>query len=380
MKYVSYLLVLWSLTVTAWATGDHDHFSTAPYRHSDHKWRIGYLQGGDYLHYQTNLIGFVKGLIELGWVKPLTLPTLATPQETQPLWQWLSQHANSDYIEFVADAYWSADWDGDKRQQLKQTVLARLQHHELDLMLALGTWAGQDLANNEHQVPTMVLSIADAVASGVVESATDSGFEHVHARVDSSRYEKQLRLFHRVVKFKTLGVVYEDTVIGRSYAGLSRIEAIAKQLGFTIKGCQGEFHQDNPQQRVIACYQQLAPQVDAFYLTYNVGVKVQALPALIAPILQYKRPSFSQSGQREVEHGVLMSMTDANYEEVGLFHASTMAKIFNGATPRLLNQEFPNPYRLAINLETERRIGFTLPAFILMMVDEVYTDLAVPID
>jgi ABC-type uncharacterized transport system substrate-binding protein len=284
----------------------------------------------------------------------------------------------SDYLEFVADAHWSAEWDNEKRQVIRQQILQQLQNHELDLIMALGTWAGQDLANDLHQVPTMVMSISDAVAAGVVNSATDSGLDHVHARLDSTRYEKQLQLFHHIVKFDRLGVVYEDSMTGRSYAGITRIEKMAERLGFTVKTCHENFHTENAEQATIACYEQLAPEVDAFYITYNVGVKVHTLPKLLKPILEYKRPSFSQAGQKEVAYGVLMSMSDANYEEVGLFHASVMAKIFNGAVPRYLSQEFPSPYRLAINLETERSINFVFPPFILTLVDEVYETIATP--
>ncbi|NJL60479.1 MAG: hypothetical protein HC887_13395 [Desulfobacteraceae bacterium] len=49
------------------------------------------------------------------------------------------------------------------------------------MMLALGTWAGQDLANNEHSVPTLVLSVSDAIASKIARSVSNSGYDHVHA-------------------------------------------------------------------------------------------------------------------------------------------------------------------------------------------------------
>ncbi len=40
-------------------------------------------------------------------------------------------------------------------------------------MITMGTWAGQDLANDGHSVPTLVCSVSDALASKIVNSAED---------------------------------------------------------------------------------------------------------------------------------------------------------------------------------------------------------------
>ena len=40
-------------------------------------------------------------------------------------------------------------------------------------MIAMGTWAGQDLANGEHSVPTVVASCSDPIGSGIVKSAEE---------------------------------------------------------------------------------------------------------------------------------------------------------------------------------------------------------------
>ncbi|OUD15394.1 hypothetical protein TPSD3_02375 [Thioflexithrix psekupsensis] len=353
-------------------------FSTSPNLKNGQKWRVAYVQGGPYIHYRTNLISLLEALRDLNWVEPFQLPEAKSNDDTEELWQWLSKNIRSNYIEFVADAYWCGQWPKQEEEKaaFKEKVLSRLRtSSDIDLVLAFGTLGGQIMAEKVHRIPTLVMSIADAVAAGVVESASDSGFDYIHARVDSTRFERQLELFHRIVQFDVLGIVYEDSDIGRSYAGVTRIQNMAKKLGFHLTECKAPSDKTVVVQKTIECYQYLAPIVDAVYLTYDVNIKEAHLPDIIAPLLAYKRPSFSQSGPREVKYGALMGMTDVSYKEVGFFHASTMAKIFNGAKPRQLNQEFPNPYRLAINVETERQIGFQFPDSILMMVDEVYTDI-----
>ena len=107
----------------------------------------------------------------------------------------------------------------------------------MDLVIAMGTWAGKDMANNNHKTPTMVLSTSDPIGSGIIKSIEDSGYDHVHARVDPTRYERQVRIFHDLIGFQKLGIAYEDSVYGRTYAAIDPIEKVAKERGFDIVRC-----------------------------------------------------------------------------------------------------------------------------------------------
>jgi len=152
---------------------------------------------------------------------------------------------------------------------VRDAITRRLrERHDIDLIIAMGTWAGQDMAALGAPVPTIVASTSDAVGAHIVASAEDSGLENLHARVQPERYQHQVRLFHEIVPFKALGLVYEDS----------------------------------------------------------------------------------------------------------LFHAETIARVFNGAKPRQLSQIWVDPAKIALNLDTARRIGFDPPVDILLAADEVYED------
>ena len=99
-------------------------------------------------------------------------------------------------------------------------------------MLAMGTWAGQDMANHRHATRTMVISTSDPVGSGIISAPEDSGLDHVHARVDPYRWDRQIRIFHDTIKFKKLGVAYENSVAGKSYASIDILDKVAKERGF----------------------------------------------------------------------------------------------------------------------------------------------------
>jgi ABC-type uncharacterized transport system substrate-binding protein len=153
------------------------------------------------------------------------------------LWNWLSTDTKSKYVEFVDNAYWSSNWDKKMRSENKKACIKRLNEGDIDFMFSLGTWAGQDLANNDHTVPTFCLSISDPIKSKVIKSSKDSGYDHIIARCDPTRYMRQIRLFHDIIKFKKLGVVYEDTPDGRTYAGLEDLIEISNERGFEVVEC-----------------------------------------------------------------------------------------------------------------------------------------------
>ena len=99
-------------------------------------------------------------------------------------------------------------------------------------MLAFGTWAGLDLANNLHKTDTMVISASNAILSGIIKSVGDSGYDHVHAWIDPDKTKRQLRLLHKIIGFKRLGLAYENNKIGKSYAEL---DEMAKEMGSTLR-------------------------------------------------------------------------------------------------------------------------------------------------
>ncbi|MFZ1984121.1 MAG: ABC transporter substrate binding protein, partial [Desulfatitalea sp.] len=279
------------------------------------------------------------------------------------------------------DAYWSSNWDAKKlRLQNKQAVLERLNtRKDIDLMLAMGTWAGQDLANNAHRVPTIVVSSSDPVGAKISKSLQDSGFDHLHARVDPTRYERQIRLFHDIFGFTRLGIVYEtDTVDGQTYAAIDAVRRVAEERKFQIVPCHAPFSnvtQEEAYQAVLKCHRELASKVDAFYLAVHRGIDLQHMPELLAPFLEHKVPVFSQSGSPEVKHGALLCIAQAGFKYAAEFHAQTIAKVFNGARPRDLDQLYMDPARIAINTRTANIIGYDPPDEIFNMVDEIYTEI-----
>jgi len=350
-------------------------YTTEPILNNGNKWRFGYCEGGPYSDYQSHLKAAIKGLMALGWIEKKDFPVLPNMEDTKGLWNWLSTEAKSKYVEFVDDAYWCSHWDKDLRTPNKKACIERLNKGDIDFMFSMGTWAGQDLANAEHHVPVFCLSISDPIKAKVIKSARDSGYDHIIARCDPTRYIRQIRLFHDIFRFKRLGIVYEDTPDGRTYAGLDDMKKIANERGFEVVECIALDLTDSLKEAVAGyarCCEKLAPKIDAFYFTDHIGAHTDHLSKPLEPLLKYKVPTWTRRGSDQVKHGVLMSIARKNFDNFSPFYGDIIAKILNGAKPRDLNQVFIEPLKLSINLETARIINYKVPNNILKVAEIVY--------
>ena len=367
------LLLITPLSVIA----KDSKYKTTPLLNNGKKWRIGYYEGGPYINYPVNLVTLVKGLSELGWMETITIDAKNNPTDSRAVWDELSK-AKSRYIQFVPDAYWSANWDKTVRVKNTENAIKRLKAGDIDFMIAMGTWAGQDLANNNHSVPTMVISVSDPVQSNIVKSAEDSGYDHVHAKCDPTRYINQIKLFHNMFNFKKLGIVYENSVEGRTYAAIADVEKVARDRNFEVVKCEAPFsgvEEKESVKKVILCHEQLASKVDAVYITVYRGNVCEYMPEILAPLLKYKIPTFSQRGPEEVERGVLLSISRDMFVTVGKYHAKIMTRIFNGAKPRELNQIFKDPKTIVVNIKTAEIIGYIIPPAFLKVTDKVFNEI-----
>ena len=386
MRAIKKITIFLVLGIFAFSTvgfaADKGIFKTTPNLKDGKKWRIGYYEGGPYIDYQWIFAETVKALMKMGWIEEAMLPKL-TGEETSGLWKWLATEAKSNYLEFVKDAHYNAMWEDQLREETIEKIIRRLNtKKDIDLMIAMGTWAGKDLANNRHKTNTMVVSASDAVGAGIIKSVEDSGYDHVHAYVDPFRYQRQVRVFHDMIGFKKLGVAYENTVDGRSYSAIEMVEKVAKERNFEIERCYAVSDIADvakKEKEYVDCFRQLAQKADAIYVTVHGGVSPRSIPQMVKIANSQRTPTFSQSGSEEVKWGILASLSQAGFKYVGQFHAETFAKVFNGAKPRALDQIFEEPKKISINLKTAVAIGYDPPVDVLGAADEIFEDIETPL-
>lgn len=368
-------LAVLTLTVLAFAaTACAADAPTAPVKNHGKKWRIGYYEGGEYIDYQKNFISMLQGLRDLGWLRFDEVPA-QEGEGIEGLWKWLGT-VKSDYLEFVQNAHYTAHWDDATREKVRAEVLDRLaKKKDIDLMIVLGTWAGKDMAVDGQNTPCVVMATANPLEAGIIKGIEDSGRDMIHARIAPERYQQQIRIFHEVVGFQKLGVAFEDTPAGRTYAAMDALQALAPELGYEVVPCHTKSDIADKalaEASVVSCFKQLVGKVDAIYVTVQGGVSTRSMPELVKIALDGAIPTFSQNGSDEVRQGLLMSISLAGYKYVGQFYARTIAKILNGAKPRTLEQVFEDPPKIAINLKTAELIQFDPPVDMLLAADEIF--------
>lgn len=347
---------------------------TAPTTNNGEKWRIAYYEGGAYTDYTDNMRSLIEGLMNLGWIDHAPLPNIEGDVAI-PYWDWLVHQSQSKYLEFRQEDAYSASWNEDTRKKSRKDAQKKLLTGDIDLIIAMGTWAGHDIANNKHHVPTMVMSTSNPIEAKIIKSIDDSVYDHVTARVDPNRYPRQIRMFHRLVGFKKLGVVYENTPDGRTYSAIADLEKLSAKRGFELILCDiidTTDDQKSAKQACMECFEKVVQEADAVYLTSldSISGNIENISSLLK---QSKIPSFAMNGSKMVRKGILMSISnDGAYKALGLYYANKMASIFHGIQPRELEQLYPDPLVIALNMETSRIIDFPLPKSILRIANEIY--------
>jgi ABC-type uncharacterized transport system substrate-binding protein len=365
------VLIPWASLFPVVCFGDD---RVAPITKNGKKWRIAYYESGPYKDYVDSMHAVIKGLMELGWIDNTALPRLQG-DVAKPYWEWLVKESKSRFLEFRKEDAYSVEWLDEKRAAIRDSAIQKLKTGKIDLIIAMGTWSGQDLANTQHSVPTTVLSTSNPIQAKIIKSAEDSGLDHVTARVDPDRYLRQVRMFHRLTAFQRIGVAYGDTPEGRIYSALPDLERAAAERGFKVVSCRfADIRKDREAagRDCMDCFQKLTRSADAVYITALLAVD-EKIEQLVDLLKNERIPSFSMTGSEYVKRGILMSIsTDEGHEAQGRYDAKKIAQILNGAKPRDLEQVFGDPLDIAINMETAGAIGFEVPGSILRIANEIY--------
>ncbi|MFH1139101.1 MAG: ABC transporter substrate binding protein [Pseudomonadota bacterium] len=348
-----------------------------PQLHFGKKWRIVYYEGGPYVNYRGSLEHIVLALMDMGWIEKSAWPDLPGEENSSVLWDWMSTRLKSDYLEFIREGFWSAGWDSSRRGEIREQILSRISRdQDVDLILAAGTWAGEDLVPYVHNTPIMVFSTADPVRAGIIMSPGDSGRDNVHAWCDPTRIQRRLELFHDLLNFKKLGLIYEDTPDGLAIGHLEVVRETAARRGFEVAACVAASSAPSPGEikaQVGACVDRLARRVDAFLVTDHRGLSITFLPEVVRPFMDRGVVTFSPVvGPRLVRRGVVMGIARADYASLGYFYAAVITKIFHGIKPRDIEQVYKEPLGIALNAKAAELTGYRIPPNLRKIADPIF--------
>nr|WP_320192495.1 ABC transporter substrate binding protein [uncultured Desulfobacter sp.] len=341
------------------------------------KWKIAYYEGGPYADYQTTLKATIQGLVQLGWLSEVQFPDNIDTYSNKEIWNYLAHKAKSRYLEFLPDVFLSADWKTERRIENKHRMLCLLNETDaVDMVFALGTWAGKDLANNDHSTPVIIMSTSDPVGAGIIESPEDSGYDHIFARCDPNRFTRQIRFFHRISEFKKLGVIYANTESGKAISSIEDIEKISRERNFEVVHCHihdSERDTDEIAKEYASCLNKIIPQIDAFLITGILATQPKYIHNYVPILIEHKVPSWSLVQDLSlIKQGIMMCLIKKDFYNLGLFQAKAIASVLNGVKPRKLRQVFEDIDTIAINTKTAELIEFKIPTSILRQSDVTF--------
>jgi len=248
----------------------------------------------------------------------------------------------------------------------------------IDLMIAMGTWAGQDLVNEKNQLPTIVMSSSDPLEAGIVKGEKYSGIPNIFAVTDPNRFKKAIELFFDIFKFEKLGVAYENNKDADVYSNISILKTASKDFGFELVECYADdigLTDEECKNEILKCYEKLAPNIDALWIGVHRGESFLFMPEILQPMFEYKIPTFYLEGSQGVERGVLISIGDMDYNFFSSWISEKFTKILHGEKPGNLNQIFEYEDQIIINLETARRIGYEPPESILDIAEITFEEI-----
>lgn len=247
----------------------------------------------------------------------------------------------------------------------------------LDLILAMGTDAGLFVKELGLNVPMLDPMATDPVASGIIDSPTDSGNPNIWALVEPNTMGRQLTYYHQMFEFQKMGMVVEPET--QEIAGVPIYEKVAAELGVTV--VKKLIPMDEMPDDYDAYYEALGKKywelanqdkVDVFLLTYHTDQDPYELELLFQPFLDAHIPVLVSDGDIFVEYGGLLCVSSYDYRSYGSFTADVTSTVFNGRAAGTIPCEFVSSPRIVLNAKTAEKIGYPLDFRLLQSCDIIY--------
>ena len=357
---------------------------TAPaLKEGDPKKRLCIVTYDEYIPFSRQLYFILAGLEELGWIREGSIPFTAESIEEQKIYvdamyEMLLETDLGPYLEFSPGACYYLAYEEEK--EVAADLEKRVKEEDIDLILTTGTSAGVFVKNLHLQVPMIDFSATDPVASGIIDSAEGgSGDPYVWAQVEPSLPLRQLKYYHSLKPFQSLGVIiYGDETI----SGVPDIEASAREIGFSlIKYNIEEQSRETAEEKkkyyelVEEKIRQMAEEkIDAFFLTVDLINDMEYLKPFLSHFYEKGIPVYLMDDVSVVEAGALMLISANDMENVGRFVADVIARTLNGAEAGNLPCIYTSAPSIYVNYDIARDIQYPLPFGFLAACDQIFTE------
>lgn len=341
------------------------------------KFRIAYIDIDEYPVTGSVLYHILEGMKQDGWIQYDSLPFEEDKVDAKALIGWLARRDVGPYVEFDASADYYLAYEGE--EAVKKSLVDHVKNKkDIDLAIAMGTWPGKFAKGLDLGIPLMVAGSVDPIGAGIVKSAEETGDENIWAQVDPAAFRRQLQFYYDTIRFKNIGMVYNDEIV----ASIPDYEKIAELNGFKISKIRiAKLESDRAEAKekyyadLKEIYRKLIQEdkIDAYLINTDVITDDTKMRELFVMFYEARIPIFVQVGDNYIKNGAFMQVSPRDYKGMGAFMANRLGAVFNGAKPGELSQEYISSPYLSLNLDVAEKIGFTPSFEMLLSCENIYT-------
>ncbi|MFO7751962.1 MAG: ABC transporter substrate binding protein, partial [Desulfobacteraceae bacterium] len=284
-----------------------------------------------------------------------------------------------DRVTFPENAFHSPGWEkGSAAWEKKASEL--MAREDLDLVIGMGTDAAKALLKkNNQKTPILGMGVSDALGSGLIETNEDSGVDNFTVRIVPGRYKRMFEIFHQVVGFEKLGLIYPDTESGGDYTNLESAREVAEAKGFDI--LEQEIESEEVSAGLAGLEALVERGMDAFFIPSLLCFDWEKadVDKLFTFLREKNIPTFARNGSRDVQAGALMGFSTIDFSKRGAFLADKIIRILEGESPGDLPMKDDAVPIISLNIHVAEQIGFNPPFDILAATDEIYREITLPV-
>jgi len=234
---------------------------------------------------------------------------------------------------------------------VNQAVDRLLAQPRVDLIIALGILASHEVSQRKPLFkPVIAPFVLDQQLQGLPFKKGTSGVKNLNYLVSLKSFDRNLTAFKEVFPFRRLSVLVDRVLLETFPLFQARARKIAEAQAVQL----AVIPVDSSGQAALAA---IPPNTEAVYLSPLVRLPSAEFDHLVAGLTARRLPSFSSSGQRDVQRGVSVALSpELDVRRMARTIAANVQRILSGTDAGRIETAFAQGEQLSINMATVRAI------------------------
>lgn len=315
------------------------------------------------------LKGLAEGLQEIGYIQG-SVDLEAAPADFDGYYRYLLEQDLGKYIKFDKNYYLVGEGND---EGIAETLRSEADAGKLDIIAVTGTTPGLFLKELDLGVPFLVSMATDPIASGIIDSAEDTGNENIWALVEPDSCSRKFEAYHSMLDFDRLGLVEveEYEIIG----GNGQYRDKAKELGVELDEIVFSEEEVSAEDYGKALLNKLKKsdlsELDGILFAYGT-IHEKESEAIADYLTSRGLPLLVGDGDAIVKNGGLIYLSFFDYEGYGRYAAKVMSNVFHGQKAGSQPCIYTSPSRIVLNLATAQKMGFETDMALLRSTSRIY--------